>query len=129
VKRIRTVFGKDVEFLRKFFGKSIKRISDMDIVDEIDDPVELLVFLREAKVDVILLSLEDGFMSGFPSHLFAEYPFSTLLVVNEDNSSAYIESLCPQRIAIQDVSPEGVINAMRLFTSQSERYHSKRFWS
>ncbi len=128
MKRIRVVFGKNVQFLRRFFGNSIERNGDLDIVDGIDDPVELLVFLRDVDVDVILLSMNHGGSSGLPSHLFAEYPFATLLVVNEDSRSAYIENLCPHRISIPDVSPDGVINALRFVTSQIDGICNEKTW-
>ena len=127
VKKIRVLFGKNVKFLRRFYGDSIERQSDMDVVDEIDDPVELLVYLRNVDVDVIFLSMEHSEPSGLPSHLFAEYPTVTLVIVNEDCRAAYIENLSPHRIPIPDVSPDGILSAMRLtdtFTSKMDQIHA-----
>ena len=114
MKRIRVLFGKNVNFLRRFFGDSVERQSDMEVVDEIDDPVELLVFLRDVDVDVILLSLDRCGSSGLPSHLFAEYPAVKLVLVDEDRCAAFIEDLIPQQRPITDVSPDGIISALRL---------------
>lgn len=58
MKRIRVLFGKNVQFLRRFFGDYIDNQDDMVVVDEIDEPVELLVSLRDLDVDVIFLSME-----------------------------------------------------------------------
>ena len=118
MKRTRVLFGRNLQFLRRFFGDSFKRQSDMEVVDEIDDPVELLVSLRDVDVDVILLSIDHSGASGLPSHLFAEYPTITLVIVTEDCRSAYIENLWPHRNSISDVSPDGVISALRLAGSQ-----------
>ncbi len=91
----------------------------MEVVDEIDDPVELLVAIRDVEVDVILLSIDHSGTSGLPSHLFAEYPSLTLVIVNENCRSAYIENLSPHRSSIPEVSPDGVLSALRLAESQS----------
>ena len=99
----------------------------MEVVDEIDDPVELLVSLRDVDVDVILLSMKHNVASGLSSHLFAEYPTVTLVIVTEDCRTAYIENLSPHRIPIPDVSPDGILSAMRLtdtFTSKMDQIHA-----
>lgn len=117
MKRTRVLFGKNVQFLRGFYGDSFEGQSDMEVVGEIDDPVELLVSLRDVDVDVILLSKDHTGASGLTSHLFAEYPTLTLVIVNEDCRAAYIEGLRPHRSPILDVSPDGVMSALRLADS------------
>ncbi len=114
VKKIRVLFGKNVQCLRRFFGDNIEQQGDMEVVDEIDDPVELLVELRDVNVDVIILSMDHGESSGLSSHLFAEYPEVTLVLLDEDYRFAYIENLCPHRSSISDVSSDGIISALRL---------------
>ena len=58
-------------------------------------------------------------MSGLPSHIFAEYPAVTLVLVYEDQRTAFIENLCPQRRPICDVSPDGIMSALRSAASHS----------
>ena len=86
----------------------------MEVVNEIDDPVELLFSLRDVKADVILLSIDRDGSSGLPSHIFSEYPAVKLVLVDEDRGAAFIESLIPNQRPIYDVSPDGIINALRL---------------
>lgn len=114
MQRIRVLFGKNVQFLRRFFGDSIERQSDMEVVDAIEDPIELLVSLRDMDVDVIVLSMDHGESSGLPSHLYAEYPAVKVVLVDEDRSTAFIESLWPCQSSISDVSADGIITALRL---------------
>ena len=119
MKRIRILFGQNVQFLRRFFGDSIEQQNDMEVVDEIDDPVELLVFLRGVNVDVIFLSNKHSGELGLSSHIFLEYPTMTLVVVDEECRTAYIESLVPQKHPVSDVSSMGIVDALRIFGSNS----------
>ena len=85
--------------------------------------------LRDVDVDVTLLSMEHAETAGLPSHLLAEYPAMTLVILQEDCRVAYIENMIPHRSPISDVSPNGIMSALRLadsYASEIDRANAGR---
>jgi hypothetical protein len=49
--------------------------TDLEVVAEVSDPVELLVAVRESRAHAVIVPLlESGDLPGVASHLLAEYP-------------------------------------------------------
>ena len=73
--------------------------------------VELLLEVRSSKADVVVLFAESGEV-GILSHLFAEYPDLTVLILCP-SGEAFIEERCPTRREIIDSSATGIVQALR----------------
>jgi hypothetical protein len=68
---------------------------------------------------MVLLSNKHSGELGLSSHLFLEYPTMTLVVVDEKCRNTYIENLIPQKHRVSDVLPGGIVEALRLYASNS----------
>lgn len=91
---------------------AIARQSDMEIVGETVDALGLLLAVRENKADAVVLGT-DSESSGLCSHLLAEYPSLTVLLLSAGGGKAFLGQLCPACKEITDASEERILAALR----------------
>lgn len=113
MNEIRLVLGQDVDFLWRTFGDAIKRHTDMIVVGEYDEPLELLVALKDIYVDVVFLCTRHGKNRGLKSHIMSEFPAVTLVLVDEELNDVFIESLRPVKRRLFDASSDLVLDSIR----------------
>ena len=99
--------------MRDVFKQVVEDQSDMEVVGDLTDPVELLLAAGQRQADVVVLGLNDADFPGICSHLLSEYPHLKLLGVTADGRRAFLYELRPQKVAIGEVSPEGLLAAIR----------------
>ena len=87
--------------------------SDLEIIEEIGDGVELLVAVGQTHADVVVLGLRDSELPGICSHLLSEYPDLKILGVTADGRRGFLYELRPQRIPLGEISPEKLCAAIR----------------
>ncbi len=99
--------------------------SEVEIVGQVSEHVELLVAVRETRADAVLLVINPVEDEGMLSHLFAEYPDLTVLAITAGdaggesangqsalNDSVFIEQRCRYRSPVSDITPDGVVRAL-----------------
>jgi hypothetical protein len=86
---------------------------DMEIVGEARGRFDLLLAVRDAHADAVILSAEDSDVPGLCSHLLGEYPGLTILTLGVKGGHAVVEQLCPSRREIVNPSREKVVTALR----------------
>ena len=97
MNKIRVLLALDSPLLRELLRKLIEREPDMEVVDEVDDPVDLLFGTDLAEVNVVIHSWpESREMPGICTHLLAEYPDLLLVGIPPGAERAYA---CRQAIA------------------------------
>lgn len=113
MKKIRILLANRPQMMRELVREMIKRQSDMEVVGEVLNPVDLLVAVRESEADAVILALKDSREVGLCSHLLTGYPNLTIVGLTSDGKNAFIEQLCPRRVEIVDPSEKSILNALR----------------
>ena len=89
---------------------------EVEVVGEVTEHLELLLAVRDMDVNAVLLAMGPDEEEGMLSHLFAEYPDLTVLVIQPSErvyERVYIEQRCRHRTMVNDVTPAGVVEALR----------------
>lgn len=112
--KIRVLLALDSPLLRELLRKLIEQEPDLEVVDEIDDPVDLLLGADLANVNAVIHSWpESAEMPGVCTLLLAEYPDLLLVGIPPGAECAYA---CRQAIATTTLprpSLGGVIDEIR----------------
>ena len=111
--QIRVLLAEMPRILRDVFKQVVADQSDMDVVGELFDPFGLLLAAGQTRADVVILGLHNSEFPGICSHLLSEYPHIKILGVTEDGRRACLYELRPQKIPVGEVSPEGLLAAIR----------------
>ena len=107
--------------LREVIGSAISTASDMAIVGTIDDGESLTASLDRADADVLIIGTADEAAARALEPLLYERPRLTLLTVANDGRSTTVHALRPYRGVLSDVSPLGLIDAIRVSARASAR--------
>lgn len=93
--------------------EEIRAQPDMEIVGEHLESLALLLAAKETKANVVIVALRNSQEPGLVSHLLAEYPNVTVLVLVSQGNIAYIVQMCPWRKEIVDPSEANILSALR----------------
>lgn len=97
MKKTRVVLALDSPMLGELLRKLIQREADVEVVDEVEDPVDLLLGVDLSGVDVVIHSWPESHeMPGICTHLLGEYPDLLLIGIPPSADCAYA---CRQEIA------------------------------
>ena len=110
VKKIRVLLANRPRMMREVVREIVESQQDMEVVGEVLNPVEVLVAVREAKPDAVILALKDSEEPGLCSHLVAEYPNLTILGLAPDGRTALIR---PRRQEIVHPSGANILSTLR----------------
>jgi len=93
--------------------REIHRQPDMQVVGQVTDALEVLMAVREARVDAVVLALEGDEIPGLSSHLLAEFSGLTVLGLGTGDRLAVLEQLCPSRHRIERSDARKVVRRLR----------------
>ncbi len=108
--KIRVLLANRPRLMREVVREIIERQDDMEVVGEVLDPLDILMAVREAEVDAVILALKGSEDTGLCSHLLAQYPDLTILGLPTDGKTAFLR---PRRIEIVDASDQCILDALR----------------
>jgi chemotaxis response regulator CheB len=113
LERIRVLVVKVPGILGEIITSIVANEPDMEIVGDVADYRELLPMTRTTSADAVIIGLENGELPGVCEELLDERPRVTLLGVHGDGRHAFVYALRPERVPIGDVSPAGLVEAIR----------------
>lgn len=113
MKTIKVLLANRPRMMREVVKEIIEQQSDMEVVGEVLDPLDILVAVRGTEADAVILGLRGSEEPGLCSHLIAEYPNLTILGLASEGKSAFVEQLCPRRQQIIDPSEANILSALR----------------
>lgn len=99
--------------LRDIVESLLRSQRDMYIAGELPARDGLSDAIGRARPDVVLLGLPSGDVPPFYNELLYAHPTLRLLAVTGDGRSAYRYELRPQRSPVGEVSPQGLLDAIR----------------
>jgi DNA-binding NarL/FixJ family response regulator len=87
--------------------------SDMEVVGVLETSDTLLEDARESRADVVILGLTDTELPGVCTELITAHPLMKVLAVAGDGRRVLLHELRPQTVSLGELSPEGLIDAVR----------------
>jgi len=87
--------------------------ADMRVVNELGDPVEVLLAVERTGADVVILGMEDGKLPGIASHLLDQYPYLKILAISIDGRQMFLYELRPELAPIGEMEPNRLVDAIR----------------
>ncbi len=113
--KIRVLFAGSRAARLLWLKDLIEAQHDMNVVrDEDLAPLELLLAVREAKPDVVILGLtETGEEPGICSNLMSEYPRLLVLALSQQRDQAFLYQQSILKQALKETSDNCILNAIR----------------
>ena len=111
--RIGILLANRPRLRREVLRNIIERQSDICILGEVFNPIDLLATVGETEADAVIVTFKNSEGPALCTHLLAEYPSLTILGLSSKGESAFIEQLSPQRREIIDPSETSVLSALR----------------
>lgn len=100
--------------LRDSVRNLIQSQVDIEIVEGVLDPVELLLKVSSVNADVVIITLPDKKEEpGVISHLLSEYPKLLIIAISRTFDMAYVYRQRTSREAIFDISSDEILRIIR----------------
>lgn len=113
MRKVRILLVSMPALLRDILVQTLEVQLDMEVVGDLGGGIELLVDAGHTRADVVVLGLEQMDLPGIATNLLAEYPHLSVLAVTTDGRAASLFELRPRKTSIGDVSPQGLVDAIR----------------
>ena len=112
MERIRVLLGDMPRMLRELLGSAIGEAEDMSVVGAVDDATQLAESVRATDADVLVVGARDD--AGALERILYERPRLILLAIGANGRSTALHELRPHQIALGDVSPGQLVEAIRV---------------
>lgn len=92
----------------------VERQPDMEVVSEVLDPIELLLAVRAARIDVVIVTPLDS--EGEPRlcrHLLAEHPQLKIVTLSAKGEAAFLYESDSRKRCINEPSEQSILGAVR----------------
>ncbi|MFC1502447.1 hypothetical protein ACFL6A_03445 [bacterium] len=112
--KINVMFSSRPKLLSEVIGNLIERQSDMKVVGEVVDPIELIFALRKTSVDVVIISpLKANGEPRICLQLRKEHPKLRILILTGESEAVYIYQSGSNRKCIERPSEQSILGAIR----------------
>ena len=99
--------------LRQVLVPVLNNQVDMELVGEVSSALEILLAAGETRADVVVLGMPGIELPGIAGQLLDEYQHLKVLAVNLDRQRALLYELRPQLLLVGEVTPDGLLDAIR----------------
>jgi DNA-binding NarL/FixJ family response regulator len=99
--------------LRDIIEDTVSDQTDMQVVACLEDRQQMLSRVTETDAEVVVLGMSDGDLPDESLHVFEAHPHLRLFGVTADGRRAFLYELRPQRSALGEISPQGLVEAIR----------------
>lgn len=114
MEKIKVLLSSRPKLLSEVIRNMIGHQPDMVVVDEVVDPIELLLTARATAVDVVIVTpLESNGEPKICHHLLAEYPHLKIVTLSARGEAAYLYQAGADRLCIDEPSEQSVLNTIR----------------
>jgi DNA-binding NarL/FixJ family response regulator len=110
---IRVMLAELPTGLREALSPAVAGQADMELVGEVDSPVEILLAAGQRQADVVVLGMPGRELPGIAGQLLDEYPQLKVLAVNLHRRQALLYELQPQLVLLGEVTAAALLDAIR----------------
>jgi len=114
LRRTRIVLAGISRMLSDIITDIVTSQADMEIVGTVTDPAVLAATVAATDADVVVLGLPDADLPSEYAALLSARAQIRLLGVSGDGRRAFLYELRPYRSALGEVSPETLVEAIRM---------------
>jgi len=107
------VLAEMPRMMREIVETTVGSEPDMHVVAALEADDSLAEVVARARADVVILALDAGEELRAYDALLYRHPRLHLLAVTEDGRGAVISELRPHHALLADVSPAGLVDAIR----------------
>jgi DNA-binding NarL/FixJ family response regulator len=116
-QKIKVMLASRPKMLSQIISSMINRQSDMQVVGEVIDPIELLNAARAVSVDVVIITpLKIEEQPRICSHLLEEFPLLKIIILSIDGKSGFLYQTGEPKLQIDDPSEHSILDALRTST-------------
>ena len=113
MEQIRVLIGDMPRMMRELVGAAVSDAPDITLVGSAQSGEPLAASLDRTTADVLIVGVpEEGFSWNVDTLLY-EHPRLTLLMIGEDGRSTALHELRPHTLALGEVSPTELVDAIR----------------
>jgi DNA-binding NarL/FixJ family response regulator len=113
MRKIRILLANHPRMVRLLVREMMERQSDMEVVGEVLDPLDVISATQEAEADVVVITINNNEAQELRRHLLAQCPNIVILALSLSGGIAFIEQLRPQRREMVDPSEVTILHALR----------------
>ena len=121
MERIRILLAGIPRLLREIIESVVATQPDMSIVDINETRERVTAALDDTPADVVIVGLRGGETTSTLDPVLYERPQLKLLAISGDGRSSFLYELRPHRVSLGDVSPEGLVDAIRTSVGAERR--------
>ena len=112
--KIKVVLVNRSQLLHESLVNLIQCQTDIEVVGEVFDLVDLLLIVGKTQADVVVLALPDSDEDpGICSHLLIEYPQLLIFVLSPELENAFLYRQIIAKECVSEVSKGGILEAIR----------------
>jgi AmiR/NasT family two-component response regulator len=112
VSSVRILLASASSRTRELIRELVSGEDDFELVGEFENPLQVLLGVKENRADVVVVDAEHLDASGIETHLLAEYP-SLVILGRVREVEFFIEQLCPARSRLRSNRLNDVAEALR----------------
>jgi DNA-binding NarL/FixJ family response regulator len=114
MQKIKVLLASRPKMLSDVVRNMVERQSDMQVVGEVLDPIELLLAARATKVNVVIVTpLDSGEEPKICSHLLAEHPQLKIVTLTVKGEAAFFYESGSHKKRIDEPSEQSILGAIR----------------
>lgn len=110
---IRVVLAHVPPMLRDIIHDAVRNAPDVEIVGAIGDEEPFLAGLASMRADVLILGTSPPDDLAFAKEVWGTWPRLKVLTIAHGARSAVLHALRPNKVTLGDVSPQGLVAAIR----------------
>jgi DNA-binding NarL/FixJ family response regulator len=113
--KVRVLVANRPRLMREAVRTALSRHADIEVVSEIEDPLEILPAIERTQAHCLIIAQEEfGRRPAICNSVFAEYPDMKILAVATGSDDSVLYWVFMEiRLSRIETSEEGVINALR----------------
>ena len=113
--KVRVLVANRPRLMREAVRTALSRHADIEVVSEIEDPLEILPAIERTQADCLIIAQEVfGRRPPICGNVFAAYPDMKILAVASGSDDSVLYWVFMEiRLSRIETSEEGVINALR----------------
>ena len=113
MERIRVLIGDMPRMMRELVGAAVSDAPDITLVDSGQGGEPLSASLDRTRADVLIVGIQDERLSSSFDALLYDHTRLALLTIAEHGRSTELHELRPHTVALGDVSPTELVDAIR----------------
>lgn len=112
----RVVLGTMPPLLGDIVRETLIRQTDFEVLAEVETRSEIISAVQHTRAHVVVVGISPddwSTLSTLLRELLAQHPRLTIIALASDGRSGYVYQLQPRTVAIDDISPNSLVRAIR----------------